>query len=354
MRNAVPGTRSTIVIPGDQIDEVLDEAKTFVALALVGPKLLINGVEQTGGLRKGHYRRDFACGAVYTNRQTPQKMIVRVNGIPMAVHNVPYEGGVVVELTDSKCLTSNRDALRYQYRDEIAQFVQDLSTNRRRALKTPVVEVLRYDGPLMRSQGGKDEVERAPVELSQADSAALTEVDHVTSSIDDEANQLAMSFVIRNESGRKVPDKWRPDSPKFCQYARKLARLWAKVLLTVHEALGVNDEFAVGFIFNDSVVALHEYSPSTGRTYYINPVKSTGGKWRNRWRYSPGAGRDSLNEMSAAAIHEVCHGLGYPDHDEAYSTVLTKLLGMMLSHYPDLVAVYREDRNRSRQRRKQQ
>src|SRR5436309_3096126 len=78
-----------------------------------------------GGLGKGTRKRVFEWGATYTNGAIPNKVVVRINGMPMFISDTECKHGIIVELTgkSTDLLTSNRDGLRHPYYAELESFI---------------------------------------------------------------------------------------------------------------------------------------------------------------------------------------------------------------------------------------
>lgn len=354
-KKPVKGTESTVVMEGDYVKELLNAAKLFCSLCGVNCTFVINGAEQETKLRKGAYRRDLNCGKVYTNRQLSNVMVVRIGGIPMFMSHTKFDGCVVLELdgTSSKSLTSNRDGLRYEARCEAEGFLSDLTVNKRKALKQPVIEYFRYDGAKIVCAGmAKQEAAHAapavnPDEAGPAiDATALAASGKYGTQLITEhdrmkARTLANAFIVKNETGRTVPAAYRPDSEDFCKYAYRMATIWARLMTVMHKIFEHNDEFTIGFVFSEDCLAQYEATKENGKVYFLNPVKIEDGRWTKRYEYSIGYGREDLNQIAISALHEFVHGLGYSDHDEDYAAKLTDMAGKLLGHTKELLWCYR-------------
>ena len=360
----VNGTISTIVIPHRVASELADFALQFIALSSVSCKFTINGnlVEQK--LPKGSYRRSLPFARIYTNRSYENLLVVRIGGIPMFSSYCKHKGCVVVELdgTSGQNLTSNRDGLRMTQRSQLEGFISDLCTNKRKALQEKKTEYIRYDGEKLQCKGfAKHQTPATTSALTVGDIRISGETfafeprlnlghqipngrydqNEIAAEITTEqkieakVNKIASAFVIKNETGNQVQVWYRPDSDKFGKYAYKLIMVWTNLLVKMHEILGWQDEFAVGFIFNNNEsIAEFEIDPTNGKTYYINPVTiDQAGRQSVRYTLSD---REQFNQLIATAIHELVHGMGFMDHDEDYASKLTDLFGKLLAHNKDL------------------
>ena len=362
-RKPIKGTISSIVLEGDVATELADEARRFISLSSVKPQFTINGKGVDTKLQKGYYRRDLPFGRVYTNKQFQNLVVVRIGGTPMFTSWTKYAGCVVVELEGNSMdtLTSNRDGLQYGQRCELEGFIQDLTTNRRKALKQKVTEYLYFPGEKVSCAGFTARVTTARekalegwaqvpvlVEAGPGLIAGATRGDTYDSrdvtvhKAATRAVELVSDFVIKNETGRVVRKAYRPDSDKFCQYAFKVLTIWSKLLVTMHEVFQWEDNFSVGFLFTDNdVVACHETGPQYGRVYYLNPVTIQDNKWQKRFNYNLRRGTGDLNQLAITALHELVHGMGYNDHDEAYASKLTSMAGKLLGHQKEIRACFK-------------
>ncbi len=346
------GTRSTIVIEGNHQQELQREIDRFIRYSNVNRKWIVNGVDQGDcRLAKGFFRRELPFGRVYTNKQHSGLLLVRIAGTPMFYRWVNYPGCVILELDGSSLdsLQSNRDSLQWDQSNVLNQFVNDLSVNKKKALERPRVQYLRYEGSKLQVGGLRQKMLDAWKSKQPAGviSAALTLSDLAGSladlgqqeenAVSAKALWLANEFVIKNETGKEVKAQYRPDSEKFCPYAFRLATIWIRLLLTLHEIFKVEDEFSVGFLFGDNqTVALHEKHGTYGTVYYINPVKIADGKWAKRFCYSYNQGNSDQNFLVMLALHELVHGMGYGDHNEDYASKLTDMAGKLLGEHAKL------------------
>ena len=180
-------------------------------------------------------------------------------------------------------------------------------------------------------QPGADQPSVAAYAPSGTDDTEKTSAPTVAQQVDD---IFGAEFIVKNETGRKLPAAYRPDSNGFTNYNRRLAQIWGRLIVQMHRLFGHEDTFAIGFFFpgedDEGVVAQHEEG-QYGRVYYINPAERKDGKLRNHWKWSQTRGRIDL---ILAALHEFIHGKGYENHDERYAAALTRMAGdvMIASH----------------------
>lgn len=324
----------------------------------------VNGEEIPTNLKKGSRRRAFSWGTVYTNKSFGNRLIVRVDGLPMYTKRIDFAKCVVIELPDSSYLTSNRDGLQYKYQDQFDDFLYELAVNKSRALEEPSVSYIHY-------QGDKLEARRAEVKQNIAEvlTAAYATVQTAEDVANEEENtgptlardmrpmleenrgndtheeidygyqpafggqkpkrlpRLGFDFIIRDELGMSVPKHYLPES--FSPYSAKLLKCWASCLLEIHRLFGNTDDFSVGFVLSETAEALHERG-DYGTVLYISPTvvkrNSFGGRsLARRWNFSP-AGKMAL---LSTAVHEFCHRY-YPNHSDDWGAFYTECNGAVM------------------------
>lgn len=345
------GTESTVVMAGNQVEKLVEAFKWFVALGQWSGQFVLNGEPMKAALAKGSPRRELEFGTVYTNRSYSQKMVVRINGVPMFSQYVDVKRCVIVELNgkSSDVLTANRDGLRYPYNSQLSSFVQELAVDKRSALKTKRVSKYQiFRGEKLRSQveqpvtltsilgytTGPREDESAPLVSMAIQAEAKTnstqdwvrEVDSV-----EPKSSLTNFFVLKNETELFIPNHYNPNSPLFSSYSRKLAGYWAKLMLQCHTLFKCEGEFGIGFIFDDETRAERERTPEFGVIYYLNPVEvrtqrnSTSRSFANRFLLT------DRDELISLAVHEMCHEWCRL-HDENFANKITEMFALAMKN----------------------
>lgn len=368
------GTRSEVVIPGDEIAELVSAVRRFASYTQWHGEIYLNGEKLDCDLRKGSPRRELSFGKVYTNKTYSNRLIVRVSGIPMFYDTVELDRCVIVELTGRSIdtLTSNRDSLIYKHRSELAEFLRELATDKKAALKNKQARYQRYGGAKLRHVVQKKKTTardllgivaevKEPV-LTVASGAAFVEApkvertdervvyapgavgvlptvmatseqistDEVTHTYERIVSQISEEFIIRNETDLKVPDYYQPNSDVFCTYARKLARIWGRLILELHKKFALEAEFAIGFCFDhdaedgEEALAMYE-NGSYGRVYYISPAEVVGQAASKSKSFKKRYKLTDRSKLLVAAIHEFTHGLGYGKHDAAFASKFAAL-----------------------------
>lgn len=370
------GTHSRIVLAGDHVERLQRAVRKFASLAQWSGEVYLGNDKLECSLRKGSPRTQFSWGTVYTNKSTSNLVVVRVGGIPMFTEYTSLDRCAIIELKGAsvEVLTSNRDGLVWKHREEYRQFLQDLVTNKSRALKpqeptyqhfggvkyvhkvatatkTSAVALVGdvspreakqvlvvVDGPMgegSTSGGsgagsvvvGHGRIGVMETETSGADFMGDGDLVGVEAS---PVSVIQEEFVIKNETSLKIPAYLLPDSDSFSSYGKKLARMWGRLMLELHRMYKLEKEFAIGFVFSEDAAAQHEVSSSFGTVYYLNPVEvveqasSASKSMRKRFLLT------ERNKLLAIAVHEFLHGLGFSDHDETYAAKLTYTMGEVM------------------------
>lgn len=384
------GTRNSILIEGDQVEALEKKVYSYALTAQCDVKMIVNGTTYDCKCRKGSFRRDFGFGKVYTNNSFPKRLIVRSNGQPMFIQSISLPKCVILELNDPSkpYLTSNRDGLRSPYSWELTDFIQELAADSTTALRSR--ESLTYtvfDGETQENVGGRskdqkgkkkqaegqdeapagsseraaEEGEFVPTkELAQvlqgerAERARLVAAlirapERREASVDEIADRPrqmrrvgldGFQFIIRNESGMKIPEYYLPGS--MSEYAEKVARWYRNCIKVAMWLLDVEEEFSTGFVFGDNE-GMHEGSSPYGKVFYINPVsivEQKGSRSRSMKRRLT-LGAEGRWAIVALALHEVVHALGHSVHDETYASKLTDAAAIALQERQLFAACFR-------------
>jgi hypothetical protein len=362
------GTETTVTMEGNQEEELHRMFRRFCLCGQWSGTFYWNGEAHKATQYKGSPRRDMGWAKVYTNKSRSNIMIVRIGGIPMFTRWVDVDRCVIVELegTSADVLTSNRDGLTGNAAEELSSFTTELAVDKKKALKrsrNPLYrryagrklrhESIRQDG---RDISVRDLVGAEPAAGGRPDLAEVTNegAGNGINGIGDgpdagpayhedehgggyraaaysgggmEIRQVAtlgQEFIIKNETDLIVPAMYRPDSGEFSKYSQKLVRIWGRLLLEMHKLFDREDEFALGFIFDEDSEAEHE-TGQFGRVYYLSPCKiveqksSYSRSFRKRFKLT------QRNRLLMIALHEFIHGLGLDYHNEEYANKLTDM-----------------------------
>lgn len=368
------GTRSTVVLSGDHLERLTHAFRTFASYSQWDGVLYLNGERMVTNLKKGSPRRDLGFGTVYTNKSFPNKLIVRINGIPMFHEYISLDRCVIVELNGASVdvLTSNRDGLNSSCRHELSSFITELAVNKRSALKQRgLTKYRRYEGKKLRHRvqsavnvkalvvGGEPKerggvaalvnvvgrTDLVPTSGGGGGGGTITMGGAVIQTIDVvgecgpqaadyrqtvEENvifrntNVSEEFIIKNETDLQVPSYYLPDSTDFSTYSQKLVKMWGRLLVELHRLFEHEADFALGFIFDESAEAEFEKG-EYGKVYYLNPAKvveqssSASKSFKKRFQLT------ERNRLLMIALHEFVHGMGYGPHDEDYANRLTDM-----------------------------
>ena len=336
------GTRSTIVISGCHMKDLTTSVNKFIDTAQWDGVVVLNGHSARPSFRKGTPRRDLGFGMVYTNRGRRNSMVVRINGTTMFTTYIDYEHCVLVELsgTSQDVLASNRDVLKFPYCTQMDEFIAELATNKRSALKNrAVTQYIHFAGDKLGApiavkpafdirqvaalSSGPSVSDQAHSQSAEGATGLLPQKPDVMLRNDAVKSSLKEDFILKNDTGHEIPAYFRPDNVQFSTYSRKLAKIWSRLLVQVHKSFGSEATFSVGFIFDESVVAQREVTDDYGTVYYINPAKLVDGQFSKRFKLT------SRGELTMIAVHEFCHER-VRTHDEDFACLLTEFGGRVL------------------------
>ncbi len=333
------GTTTIVMMAGDEIARLSSAVRKFAECAQWDGEIFLNGEKLVCNLKKGSPRREFSWGTVYTNKSFKNRVVVRVNGMPMFTRWTDLDRTVVIELKGASVdvLTANRDGLVYDLQSEFNEFIGDLVTNKTKALKAPSPTYVHYEGEkfstcktsaldLLFSQ--LDEGERTSALATSGDfggePAGFSTVGEFVRS------QISEEFILKNETTLQIPAYYQPDSEQFGSHGKKLARIWGRLVLELHRMFEVEKTFAIGFVFSDDCEAQYAEGDRYGIVYYLNPAvvveqkASQSKSFRKRFQLTE---RDRL---LAIAVHEFVHGLGLGSHNEDYANRLTDVFGKVM------------------------
>lgn len=348
------GTRSVVCVKGDVVERLCENVRQFAMSCQWHGTLTLNGQNLCTRNRLGHKRRDLGWAAIYTNNSCVHRMIVRVHGIPMFTRYVSIDKCIVVELsgTSLQALSANRDSLQWEYSCKLDSFVTELTVDKSKALSRKEPTYIRFTGEKFKLRSEEQieqlvsaayatvpvatskDVERMAAEGKTGVVDRATAYDEPQTSVRVEgtgqvAGCCSYEFIVKNSLGMRVPDHFLPGY--FSAYSKRLVKIWIQCLMELHRVLGRSDDFAVGFVFDDEIEALHESGGEYGRVYYINPACVTEQKssksrsLRKRWKFNA----DGKYALLSRALHEFVHQEAGA-HDESYATRLTKLTGVAM------------------------
>ena len=327
------GTTTTVVMYNNQIDSICNAVRKFAAFAQWNGSIVLNGERLECDLRKGSPRRELSCGTVYTNKSFKNTVIVRINGIPMFHNYTSLDRCVIVELkgVSADCLTSNRDGLTSTYRHELSEFLTSLSVDKRSALKNRMQTRYRRVGGDRLSHRAHNGVNVQQLVAAAAHSpvdsgvvgggqTVLVKGSRASASV----SCISEEFIVKNETELAIPNYYLPDSRSFSTYSKKLAKVWGRLMLEMHRLFDKEGDFAIGFVFDDTVEAEWE-SGQFGAVYYINPAVVVEQSLSASKSFKKRFALTERNRFLMLALHEFVHGCGCQYHDENYANKLTHM-----------------------------
>lgn len=146
----ISGTRTTVTLWDSydvDVDLTVSRIKKVVANSDIKASIRINGQLYTKRMVvEGSPLQQFEFGNCYLveDDSRSDRLYVRVNGLFMFEVYLNTKKAVILELTDSKKLTSNRDSLNWLCRDEVEKYINDLSINNETNLMVRVPEITEY------------------------------------------------------------------------------------------------------------------------------------------------------------------------------------------------------------------
>lgn len=348
------GTRTRVWMVGDETVALSGAVRAFCSYAQWGGQVLLfttSGAERLEcGLKKGAPRRELSMGSVYSNKSHSNLVVVRIKGVPMFTSYTAFARCVIVELSGSslECLTSNRDGLVWAKRRELEGLLEELATDKRSALRKRSAEHTHYVGEKLRVQTSlnvkelvqataenRGVVQELAASVGGLGQPILADPARVEAAVQRLArlgvSQIQEDFVVRNDLELKVPEYYLPDSAGFGMYARKLAKVWGRLLVQLYRVFKLEGQFSIGFCFSDEAEAMCERHSQFGLVYYVNPsvvVRQARSEARSLAKRFKLTERERLLSL---AVHELLHGAyGLTLHNEDFSTLLTDTFAKVL------------------------
>lgn len=339
------GTCSTILISGTYAESMEKQVRDFASFLLWKGRLTLNGEHLATDAKKGTKKRELDWCTIYLTPSTSVRtytLSVRVNGMPMFTRYAPLNRGIVVEINGSlNCLYANRDGLCAKYRQELDEFITEITLDPHQIVKAAEPVYYRFPGTKLTTGKGKtkkvdptQDAYAAPLALRGAEASTIPTVCAKASpptenarwiDTDPDANFFPFEVIVKSELEITLPRQYMPNSPSY--EAQRLLMIWQKCLLAIHDLFGDDREFAVGFVFSD--VAEAQYGKDQfGRVFLLNPCVVTGRRLKARW----GHGRPSRYALLAVAVHEYVHSMGFGPHDANYASKLTDVMGAVMTN----------------------
>ena len=362
-----PGCALMIEADDTTVDQMTNKLRDFMEESYINARVYLNNERLSfRSDNPGRYVRDLEVNGstfakVYVNKTSSKhRVIVRVNGVSMFTIGTQAKAQIIVELDAVKSrevLTSNRDGLRWQYRDVLDKFTQEIAVNTNSALRPRYarrVNITRGGGLLTmkKTNGPWGEIQYSEKEVSVAalawrekfmpssnDQFIPTHCDDketVSPALpwDDFGSWLASNFgdihiydetenpLVHKVVSNYFPENWQSVLPNNMVPFRKGGNI-VKVLLmwktAIHYALEVgmpkmnkdDISYGVGFVFADDRLAEHRSLENGGHVFTVRPVDANG-----KLAFSVRT-KQSLKKLMCYAKHEVAH-VAVSYHNEEY------------------------------------
>ncbi len=254
-------------------------------------------------------------------------------------------GKVILELNanSADCLTSNRDALKGDYRTEFSELLEEIVTDTQAALdaKNPTVRK-KYEGTGKVKVLLKQIKEHVRAAIEAATGMGLDQVTQIPESSRKElVNQLLNDLPMENVTPTiarsiakeisRLDFKFTPERLAFLGYepdfvtiyeqkdasravrfmatkkAAIIAKAWTSILKQVLLDIEWYGEFTAGFSFRDSTDAEFERNEEGEYFFYLNPEKLLGGFGKDMQKRALSNRRLMREDLLSKAIHEVTH-----------------------------------------------
>lgn len=307
-------------------------------------------------------------GRVYVQPGGVGKLVLRVHGLAMAYRWIPGNEDIFVEIVPARSrevLSASRDQLHSAFREQVDQFVADLSSNRRRALRPPQepLDLRVGGGGFLRTDATREhddtvqaagdpssgQVAAVPgtgifVGVTPANGAAAKHMAeaayrpadlHAAASANPEAVDTHLGFDVflmadtRSARVRRLARAFDPSywNERTGRRRRALLLAWKEAVAVALESLVelhpelVQVLWTVGWTFDSESRAAHR-NLGDGHVLVLNPVTPSGALAYQLSR------RGDRRRLLAAAVHEVAH-VAIETHDEDYAALLTGLFGQL-------------------------
>jgi len=337
------------------------------------PKITITVQGEVTGadLKQGRVVEEIATGMILHKRNLDHEVeyiSVRVRGLHMFdiwCGNVKFKLIAELDGYSTEYLTTNRDALRGDYKDKISKVAKSFVLN---SIKGSKSTVRVFQGKSSRYSERHEEllenlnaqileiVSAFPTGLCEAVSAGALqklfakakenspELSEDIAKLEAVATQRTVTnttwipltlvdfeldhhyFVEIRGNMRKVPQKWEPQNFRSSQ--KMVLELWSKILsMVLADAEFSGKKFNVGYILDDGteggeVLANYRERTDNGFLFLLNP-RNYGDEKRLPIKRSRRI--ELIMWLLALATHEVTHSLGYSYHDEKFCSVEKEL-----------------------------
>jgi hypothetical protein len=333
-------------------------------------EITVAGQKVVCELKRGASVKDLEWAKIHQLKNRDDSHVhFRINGIWMFsryIGHVEKMGTLVVELTkDSvECLTSNRDGLKAEYREQADAFLRKVLVDTQSALK-PKHHIVRKMLPGAGSVSVVNSNDLDKIEFSDTVEIGLKELQAALEmGLGGAVKKGVIGYRIANEiqalgemSTSEILEKfedrftfmgYQPDfvlkfdeitqnslveKHKKSRIANILAKSWTEIIKQVMLDNGIYENFVAGFTYDEEEEASYEMLNGK-HTFYLNPLKVLANLKMEKTplKRKTWAARDMLTK----AIHEIAH-MYHGDHNESF---VLKMHSLNAHTYDSMVVYY--------------
>ncbi len=295
----------------------------------------------------------FSFGKVYRTDLFKNKIVVRINGLPMFSNVTTADYGLVLELSgkSSDHLSSSRDCFNWSCYTEFQNFLNILAQCSKEFVRRLEPQIIKYFGKesyqtsmikdmeayieQIEDQIIKDEIKgivwEAENNVRNLDPDQLEKfVDKIKTSdivkrLSDDIIKIRnyiesdfqtdYDFEIENHFDNNVDEKYLPET--FNEYSETLVHNWRICIKQILKILNIEQNFYVGFIFCNKTLATHRKSSNGVHRYMLNPFGKSDKEYYNKLNF---------HELILTACHEIVHSFGNIYHNESFLCSFEEIL----------------------------
>lgn len=312
----------------------------YLDMSQIEPYIFINGKKHNTKLYKRGKTKELSFGTAYSNQSGlfKNKIIFRVNGIPMFERYTPANSLIIVEIDPEKSrdvLLSNRDSINWKYLDEVEQFTSVIAIDTISAFRNKTEESKQIIGYSRKFIPKKNIIEKQKLDYI-IDVQRPLDVDYcvknwnpgiclITKTENNKIKRASKLFDIET-----ISDKTTKKG--------KLFNLWQlcceSALESFCKVTGTNEiNWMPGFIFDESMEACNQNNNNCF-ALLLNPLYCLGDKTGNI-RYNINDFQSQIHMLTLAA-HEVCH-CKYNYHDERFASLFTDIVSDLMSNIKNIM-----------------
>lgn len=341
----------------------------------------LNGENVDCGYNKGRLVKELSFGYIYHNKSSniKNRIIYRVGGVWMFEGYTNLDSCITLEIHPSisrEVLTSNRDSLQYQQREEIDQFINVLAVEKDKLFKKKskqfvakfgggfikfvkkavrkVLPTQNSDIPNIFEDYG---IVNSPVAAFQStpryNFAGFSETETTEDNSEEIIDPILSTMIVVNESeDPKIANVAKTYFPSYWQKYNsggdklKLLRMWNEAIVIALEKFtektGITDiDYAVGFVFDTGAEkTLAKYKPEDGGAYFLmNPINDDGKMAMSL------NNKGDIFKLLGRASHEVTHRL-HNHHDVDFSYLRDDLFEAILEDSNEAIRRVKEAKDK--------